>query len=168
MNGTMRYRKAAFLLCGLLVAMPQIAIAEGSNSATLTVKVTVFESPCVINDNQPIKVEFYDVMTTRVDGRNYRTRVEYSLECPSYTPNPMKLQVVGFGASFDGAVLRTQQQDGLGIEFQQGTTKLPINTWLNFTYPNKPELWAVPVKQRGVPLTGGEFTASATMKVEYQ
>ncbi|WP_210504815.1 fimbrial protein [Pantoea ananatis] len=134
---------------------------------TVTVKVTVVAPPpCVINDDRPVEVEFGDVMTTRVDGSNYRRPVNYTLSCTS-TSNAMKLQVKGNGAAFDVTVLQTNKA-GLGIKLLQGDSKLAINSWLNFTYPNKPELWAVPVKQAGATLTGGEFSAGATMAVDYQ
>ncbi|CAI1043204.1 fimbrial protein [Serratia fonticola] len=166
MNGTTMSEKAAFLLCGLLTTLPQVA--AGANTATVTVKVTVVVPPqCTINDNRPIEVEFGDVITTRMDGNSYRMPVNYTLGCTGAYFNAMKLQVQGEGASFDWTVLKTTKT-GLGIKLQQGSNKLAINSWLNFTYPNQPELWAIPVKQGGATLTGGEFTAGATMKVAYQ
>ncbi|KFL05470.1 fimbrial family protein [Serratia marcescens] len=146
--------------------MPMLACA--APSATVTVKVTVVAPPpCVINDDRPVEVEFGDVMTTRVDGDNYKMPVNYTLSCSGGTSNAMKLQVKGNGAAFDATVLQTNKT-GLGIELRQGDGKLAVNSWLNFTYPNKPELWAVPVKQAGTTLTGGEFSAGATMAVDYQ
>ncbi|WP_261418353.1 fimbrial protein [Serratia proteamaculans] len=143
-------------------------LAWAAPSATVTVKVTVVAPPpCVINDDRPIEVAFGDVMTTRVDGDNYKMPVNYTLSCTGGTSNAMKLQVKGTGATFDATVLQTNQT-GLGIELRQGSGKLAVNSWLNFTYPNKPELWAVPVKKTGVTLTGGEFSAGATMAVDYQ
>lgn len=161
-----RQRQAWQTLAALLSALPLLAWAAGS--ATVTVKVTVVAPPpCVINDDRPIEVEFGDVMTTRVDGDNYKMPVNYMLSCPGAPSNAMKLQVKGTGAAFDSTVLQTNKT-GLGIELRQGDSKLAVNGWLNFTYPNKPELWAVPVKQRGATLTGGEFSAGATMEVAYQ
>lgn len=151
-------------LRALLVAMPLSVQA----ATTVTVKVTVVAPPpCVINGNRTIEVDFGEVMTTRVDGKNYRTAVNYSLSCSGQSKNAMKLQVQGTGAAFDSTVLKTNKT-GLGIQLQQGGSKLAVNSWLNFTYPNTPELWAVPVKQSGVSLSGGEFTAGATLKVAYQ
>lgn len=159
-----RRRCAGCSLAVLLTALPIMAKAV----TTVTVKVTVVTPPsCIINDEKPIEVDFGEVMTTRVDGSNYRLPVTYTLNCKDVRSNALKLQVQGTGAAFDGTVLQTNKA-GLGIELQQGDTKLPLNGWLNFTYPNQPELWAVPVKQRGATLTGGEFTAGATMKVDYQ
>ncbi|WP_447872492.1 fimbrial protein [Serratia fonticola] len=160
------HRQVWHVLAGMLAALPMLAWA--GSSVTVTVKVTVLAPPpCVINDDRPIDVEFGDVMTTRVDGDNYKMPVNYTLSCTSGTTNAMKLQVKGTGAAFDATVLRTNQT-GLGIELRQGDSKLAVNDWLNFTYPNKPELWAVPVKQRGATLKWGEFSAGATMAVDYQ
>ncbi|MFI8416179.1 fimbrial protein [Serratia sp. NPDC078593] len=162
----MRDRKAAGLLCGLLAVLPQIAV--GANVATVEVKVNVLAAPpCTINDNKVIAVEFGEVMTTRVDGKNYRIPVDYTMSCTAGSPNALKLQIQGTAAPFDSTVLQTNKA-GLGIELQQGSTKLAINHWLNFTYPDRPELWAIPVKQDGIALTGGEFTAGAILKVDYQ
>lgn len=161
-----RPRQAWQTLVALLAALPLLAWAAAT--ATVTVKVTVVAPPpCVINDDRPIDVEFGDVMTTRVDGSNYKMPVNYTLSCPGAPSNAMKLQVKGSGAAFDATVLQTNKT-GLGIELRQGDSKLAVNDWLSFTFPNKPELWAVPVKQTGATLTGGEFSAGATMEVAYQ
>ncbi|CAI2006923.1 Minor fimbrial protein prsF precursor [Serratia fonticola] len=166
MKGTMQYRRTVCLLCGMLVTLPQIA--TGANSTTITLKVTVIQPPpCTINNNQPIEVEFRDVMTTRVDGNNYRMPVDYSLSCTTASTSALKLQVQGNVASFDSEVLETNRE-GLGIKLLQDSNKLVINSWLNFTPPNTPKLWAVPVKQNNVTLKAGEFRAGAIMKVDYQ
>ncbi|OQV36223.1 fimbrial protein [Serratia marcescens] len=157
-------KKVCCGLAGLVALMPLWCLA----TTTVTVKVTVVAPPpCTINDDRPIEVDFGDVMTTRVEGDNYRMPVNYTLSCTEASSNAMRLQVQGNGASFDGSVLRTNKT-GLGIRLQQGDSKLAVNSWLNFTYPNVPALWATPVKQSGATLTGGEFTAGATMKVAYQ
>lgn len=166
MNGTRQYRKTACLLCGMLVTLPQIATS--ANSVNITVKVSVVAPPaCTINENKPIEVEFGDVMTTRVDGNNYRRPVDFSLSCTTASSYALKLQVQGNGASFDSEVLRTDRE-GLGIKLLQGSNKLAINSWLNFSRPNTPKLWAVPVKQNNATLKTGQFSAGATMKVDYQ
>lgn len=160
-------RKAWRVLAGLLAALP-VVVGAAVTSATVTVKVTVLAPPpCVINDSRPIEVEFGDVMTTRVDGANYKMPINYTLSCTGGTSNAMKLQIKGNGAAFDATALRTNKP-GLGIELRQGDSKLVVNNWLAFSYPNKPALWAIPVKQGGATLTGGEFSAVATMAVDYQ
>jgi len=161
-----RHQQAWRTLAALLSALPLLVWA--GSSATVTVKVTVVAPPaCRVNENGPIEVEFGDVMTTQVDGNHYKRPVIYTLSCPDASSNAIKLQVKGTGAEFDTTVLQSNKA-GLGIELRQGSSKLAINDWLKFTYPNKPELWAVPVKERGATLTGGEFSAGATMEVAYQ
>jgi type 1 fimbria pilin len=168
MNGTLMNGRVALLLAGVLGGMPQMAVAANSATVTVTVKVTVVAPPpCTINDDRPIEVEFGDVLVPQIDGSNYRMPVNYTLSCESGSSNAMILQVAGNGASFDGTVLGTNKT-GLGVALLRGDSKQAINSWMNFTYPNKPELWAVPVKQGGATLTGGEFSAGATMKVAYQ
>ena len=138
-------------------------------TSTITVKLTIVAPPpCVINHNSPIEVDFgNDVLTTRVDGSYKKMPLSYTVECTGAPSNAMKLQVLGNGADFDTDVLRTNQ-NGLGVALLRNGKVQPINRWLNFTYPNLPQFEVVPVKQAGVSLSGGAFSAGATMKVDYQ
>ncbi|ROR60337.1 UNVERIFIED_ORG: type 1 fimbria pilin [Providencia alcalifaciens] len=149
----------------LLLTIPFTA-TEASN-LNVNVKVTLAAPPCIVNDNKSIEINFYDVMTTRIGNGNYRTPINYTLDCKGASSNLMKLKIQGDGPLFDRTVLKTGTP-GLGIELQEGSNKLAINTWLNFTYPNIPTLWAVPVKQKDLVLSGGEFSASAIMTIDYQ
>ncbi len=160
----MKRSRTALWLAGLL-ALVQLS-AEANT--LVNVRVTVLSPPCVINGGQPIEVNFGDeVMTTRIDGNNYRRPVNYTLTCNGQSSNALKLQVQGAAAGFDGQLLSTSQ-DGLGIALLHGGGRWPINQWLSFTYPVTPTLEAVPVKSATAKLTSGEFTAGATMKVDYQ
>lgn len=142
--------------------------APAAEQTRVTVKVTVIAPPCEINGNNLIEVNFgNDVMTTRVDGNYKKMTVPYSVECKEIPSTAMKIRIDGTGAGFDSQVLGTNKTD-FGIAFLNGGNALPINRWLDFTYPNLPRLEAVPVKRRGVTLSGGAFSAGATMKVEYQ
>lgn len=159
-----RYCRVRQCLLAMLACLSMMSQA----ATTVTVKVTVVKPPCTVNGNKPIEVDFGDVMTTRIDGSNYRQPVIYTLSCTGGDAwNAMKLQVQGSAASFDATALGSDKA-GLAVRLQNGTTTLPVNSWLNFTYPSKPALWAVPVMQSGVTLTGGMFTAAATLNVDYQ
>lgn len=139
-------------------------------ATTVTVRVTVIEAPpCVINNNQTIEVNFGDVMTHRVDGTHYEQPLNYTLICTGNVSNALKMQIVGTqaGGGFGDNVLQTSAP-GLGIALMKGGSAMTLNTWSNFTYPTLPVLTAVPVKSAGVTLSGGDFTASGTMRVEYQ
>lgn len=154
--------------CGLAALVLLYAPLVQAASTTIKVTVTIVAPPpCVINNNNLIEVNFgNDVMTSRIDGNYKKQPVVYSVECKNAPNNAMKLQVQGT-AGFDSEVLKTNK-DGLGVALLRNGNRQPINTWINFTYPNLPTLEAVPVKQAGATLSGGAFSAGATMKVEYQ
>ncbi|WP_299998421.1 fimbrial protein [uncultured Cedecea sp.] len=171
-SGKKRARWA--LVIGVLALLPVWAV--DSNIARVTVKVKIITPPpCTINDNQPIEVDFGDVLTTRVDGVNYRKPIEYRLVCPAdqLIKNTLKLQIQGPGINLGGGTtaLAVPKVADFGIQLQHETAALGVNTWLNFTYTDindTPNLYAVPVKRAGSTLAPGEFTASSTMTVEYQ
>lgn len=151
-------------MVALLMALPFITLA----TSTVTVNVTILAPPpCIINDDQPVTVEFGEVMTTRVDGENYKMPVNYTLSCSEMSSNAMTLAIVGNPTEFDTTSLQTDK-NGLGVRLLDGDSPYTINSQIKFTYPDKPELYAIPVQQSGVTLTGGEFSASATMKIAYQ
>lgn len=162
-------REALYAIClalacwgGDFPAMAQTA------TATVTVKVTVVAPPCEINNNNLIEVKFgNDVMTTRVGGDYKKMPIVYSVQCKGGASNAVRMLIDGDGAAFDGQVLGTGKTD-FGIALLSNGNRMPINTWLDFNYPDLPKLEAVPVKRTGASLTGGPFSASATMKVEYR
>ncbi|TDB55729.1 fimbrial protein [Photorhabdus luminescens] len=129
--------------------------------------VVIAPPPCVINNGNTIDVDFGDVMITRIDGVNYMQPVKYTVKCEKMPANAMKMMISGNTASFDRTVLQTNHS-GLGIAVIHNGRKLLVNDWMKFSYPNFPELHAVPVKDMATALKGGDFGAGATMMVEYQ
>ncbi|HHQ4308822.1 TPA: fimbrial protein [Serratia fonticola] len=147
----------------LLLTSPWVAAVT-----TVTVKVTVvMPPPCKINGDQPIEVDFEEVVTTRVEGQNYIRTVPYSLECTGLSSNDMTLMVEGDHAGFGTNVLATDKAD-LGIALLANDRPLALNTNLKFTNPNKPELKAFLAKRPGSTLKAGKFSAGAILKVAYQ
>ncbi|WP_110915605.1 fimbrial protein [Enterobacter roggenkampii] len=155
------------LLLGALVITSLVASLPVQALSLVTVKVTVQSSTCNINDNQPIKVEFDDVMTTLVDGIHYEKPVDYTVACEGISNNSMKLQISGTGAGFDGDFLQSSVPD-LGVAIKRDGAPLPLNKWTSFTYPEKPSLTVVPVKKAGAILPAGDFNATAVMYIDYQ
>lgn len=124
--------------------------------------------PCVINAGSTLNVPFGDdLMTTRIDGVNYRRSVPYTLTCGPQPSNNMKITLQGTGAGFGSAYLGTSKSD-LGIKLLLNGAAWPLNNTVNFTYPTLPVIEAVPVKNPGSTLTGGAFSASATLVVALQ
>ncbi|WP_162302916.1 fimbrial protein [Serratia sp. P2ACOL2] len=128
--------------------------------------------PCIINGGQVIEVNFGDdLVTSRIDGRNYRKDIEYTLDCRNAGANTVQMQIQGTGASFDGKVLATLERTDLGIALKTDdgpSNFLNINTWLKIQFGTTPRLGAVPVKAEGSQLQPGSFSAGATMLIEYQ
>lgn len=165
MSGTCQLVKIAPLLCGFLCVSP---LNVRGDTVSVKVKIEIQAAPCVINRNNPIVVDFQEVLTTRVDGVNYRKTIPYTIACSTSGNNALKLRIEGTGAGFNSAVLQTSVST-LGIRLQHDSTMLELNEWLNFNYSgNTPALWAVPVMQTGATLPSGIFTASSVMKVSYQ
>ncbi|MEN4170710.1 fimbrial protein [Serratia marcescens] len=165
MNIPLHFKYVLFLAGASCILQAQPVLA----AATVTVKVTVLAPlPCVINGNKPIEVNFGDeVMTTRIDGSKYRTPVEYSVSCTRPQKNGMRLQIAGTAAGFDSKLLKTNVE-GLGIAFFRDGAQVALNSWSNFTYPALPKLEAAPFKQTNAALPTGEFSSSATLRVDYQ
>lgn len=156
---------SAAVMVALLNVAPPAQAVDVYFSGTL-----VAPPPCVINANQDISVNFGDdLLVGRVDGVNYEQVIDYSLDCSAgaSVTSAFKLQLQGNGAGFDSSVLNTSKT-GLGLELRSGGAKLPVNSWINFNEPARPALTAVPVRNSVGTLTGGVFTASATLLVDYQ
>lgn len=163
MSGTAGKYRAGVLLGALLAIAPAVA-----NMPVNIRGVVVLPPPCTINNDQTIRVDFGDeVMTTRIDGVNYKETVVYSLSCDIQKSNSLKMSIQGYGANFNSNLLRTSKGD-LGIALYHGTQPLNVNAWFNYIHPAKPELYAVLVKRGGAVLTGGQFTAAATLLIDYQ
>lgn len=127
----------------------------------------ILPPPCVINGADPISVDFTDeVMTTRVDGTNYRQPVIYKLDCTTSSSNALKMKIQGMAAGFGGALQTTSAN--LGIILSTDSKKMPVNSWLNFNLPDPPTLFATLDKRPGTTLKAEPFTATATMVVDYQ
>ncbi|MGL5388526.1 MAG: fimbrial protein [Enterobacterales bacterium] len=166
-RGGMKVRASGCCLAGALFSV--LLTSVPASAMPVNVRGTIIlPPPCTINNNQTIRVDFGDeVMTTRIDGVNYKQTIVYSLDCDIQKSNDLKMSIQGGTAGFGTGLLSTSKSD-LGIALYYGTQQLNINTWFNYSYPNKPVLYAVPVKRSGATLTGGEFTASATLLIDYQ
>ncbi|MBV4483593.1 fimbrial protein [Pseudomonas khavaziana] len=155
----------AVFMGGLLWAASQAVHAETS----LTIRaVIIAPPPCVINSGSTLDVPFgNDLLTSRIDGVNYRRGVPYTVTCDAPYSNALTLELKGTGAAFDNRVLVTRKPD-LGVKLFVNGADWPLNTAVRFTYPNFPVVQAVPVKRPGSKLTGGAFDATATLVVDYQ
>ncbi|WP_448669711.1 fimbrial protein [Enterobacter mori] len=141
---------------------------------TVDMKLTVLINgapPCSISGGT---VEFGTMMIGSVDGSNYAKPVNYSLNCSGRVSDYLRLQIQGSSITVNNESVLKTNINNLGIRLQTTSDKklLPIGTanWLDFKYSSSsgPALQAIPVKVNGTTLQTGEFSASATMVVEYQ
>lgn len=162
-------RKGGLFTAMLWVTLGTAMSANANDVADVFFTGTlVAPPPCVINGNNAISVDFgSDMLAGRIDGVNYEKPINYTLECTGATSSSLKLQFQGSGAGFDSTVLTTSKTD-LGVELRSDGSKLSLNSWLLFTAPARPELTAVLVKSSGSTLSGGAFTATSTLLVDYQ
>lgn len=155
------------LLAGacLLICISQPVAAQVS----VSIRGVIMAAPsCTINGGSSLNVPFgNNLLTTRIDGANYRRNVPYTVTCTGQTNNDMTVKLQGTGATFDSSTLRTSNSD-LGVKLYMNNAVWHLNTTVNFIYPSLPRMEAVPVKRSASTLRGGPFTASATLVVVLQ
>ncbi|NCH59554.1 fimbrial protein [Cronobacter dublinensis] len=159
------------IIFGLLCAIPvSLAALAEDNTAIITVTVTVTAAPCEINNNQVIDVDFGDsVITTDVAKGTVEKTVNYTLDCTNAAPSKtLEMRISGAGADFDDKVLKTSIPE-LGVKIKADGADYPLNSDLVLaSVTSKPALTALLVQQPGARLPTGDFTAGATMTVDYQ
>ncbi|WP_105652067.1 fimbrial protein, partial [Cronobacter dublinensis] len=123
---------------------------------------------CDLNGGNPIDIDFGSaIAVTDVTSEKIERTIDYKITC-SYDNYGLKIKILGVGASFNNDFLRTNINE-LGIKFKVDEMDYPLNTNFNFTSAAaKPVLKAILTQQAGSHLPTGDFTASATMRVEYQ
>ena len=162
------WRALYVALYAALLALGTTAYPAVAATSTINVTVILTAPPCEINSNNLIEVNVgNDVLTTLVDGNYKKMQVPYTVQCPPGAPSAMNIRIEGTGAAFNHNVLTTNITN-FGIAISSNGASLPINSSKSFTYPNWPQLEAVPVKRPGATLSGGVFSAGAVMKVEYR
>ncbi|MDL5167557.1 fimbrial protein [Proteus faecis] len=149
-----------------MFAPKAVSVSPGMVPVNITGYV-IAPPPCVINNGQMVEVNFGEIMSTRIDGSNYKQPVVYKVECTKMPTNMMKISVGGNSTGFDSNALRTNIT-GLGVRILYQNKTLRLGQTINFTYPNAPTLEAIPVRDYSAKLTGGDFSATATLRVEYQ
>lgn len=127
---------------------------------------------CTISGGNTLEIDFGDKLgVNKIDGVNYRKKVDYQLECPPPDPEapPMKLHLAvnGVATAFDNAALQTNV-GALGLRLTADDKPLPLNAPITLDPLRPPELWAVPVKDPNGTLKEGAFEASATLLAEYE
>ncbi|QCP59346.1 fimbrial protein [Pantoea sp. SO10] len=137
-----------------------------TDTAPLTVMINIIPPECTVNNGQQIDIDFgAQVVTTEIDGINYKQPIPANIDCKGYV-NTMRLKFQGVGSPFDGELLKTSN-DALGIRFlRPDGHALPLNNWLDYSFFSVPALNAVLVKDNNQILLPGDFTATAMLVIE--
>ncbi|NIF36954.1 fimbrial protein [Enterobacter sp. Tr-810] len=138
--------------------------------SALTVNVTgvVVEGVCEINNGETIYVDFGSNLQSRlINGENFMKTIDYSLVCEDLTSNDLEMEFEGTATSFSDDYLATDRE-GMGIKLYMNGESMPMNTWMPFTWPEVPVLQAAPIKDDAAEVETGVFSASATLKIQYQ
>lgn len=127
--------------------------------------VLVAPPVCTIPGDTTIYVDLGDkILNSKIDGVNYLTDFSIPLSCTG-SPTGVEMSINGTGASFDRKELSTPKA-GLGIRFHRKGVPQPINSWFAVDDSQSMALQAVPVKQAGVVVLGGSFSATATVTLQ--
>lgn len=166
--------KSAPLLPWMKIALLTLGIGWAQHSAAeraaakIAISLTVFAPPpCTINNNKTIEVDFGNVGISNINNDHNVRPINFNLACSGLTKNQLRLQITGTESQGFSGYLQTNH-DGLAIKLMSNGNLLPINSWLNFNWPDVPELSVAPVSVESAALTGGAFNATATLRILYQ
>lgn len=152
----------------LALAISLICIPSCWPALTVNVTGVVIEGLCEINNGETVYVDFGSNLQSReINGENFKKNIEYSLVCEELVSNDLEMQFEGTSTSFSDDYLATDRE-GLGIRLYMNGESMPLNSWMPFTWPEVPVLQATPVKSDSIELETGVFSASATLKIQYQ
>lgn len=152
------------------IFLPDIALAEGDSTVSnLTVKVTVTQDSCKINDDVTRTVEFGAMLIYDLDKAVQDVPID--ITCDEEPQGTLSLAINGLSSTFNPQAVQTDVQ-GLGITFTApgSETLLDLNTYYDvsklFGMASKTgsfTLKAHLVTDGETKLKGGEFNASATL-----
>lgn len=150
---------------------PGVRLSATPAGTPIQITGNVLPAPvCKINNNQASpQVEFgSDIRTDLIDGVSYRAKtVPVTVVCDRKPGGGIQFSLTGTASSFDKTALQTTVT-GLGVKIYNGDTAMDINSWADISYDEPLNLTAVPVKQTGVNLQGGEFSATGTLVVRLE
>lgn len=171
MNKTIHISLASGLCLLLLSSLTNCFAAQTGDQVSYDFKGTfVLSTPCTVNDDEVINVNFGNVGVTHVDGIAFSQPIPYTVNCHGAVDNsPLKLTISGTAENFDEAAVTTSAE-GLGIQIQANGIPLKLNQPLSTTLGaiSSLKLTAVPVKDPLKELTEQPFTATATLTADYQ
>ena len=134
--------------------------------------------PCIINNNDPIDVDFGDDLIISLipikGGTTYLKDINFTWECKGLASGTdITFNFGGTGADFDTETLVINEQDDIAIQLFNGTNPIIINEDFSYSYQSDsitPPLKASLIKSNAtdVIIYPGVFTANSILTVAYQ
>lgn len=159
--------KICLIICLISFLYSNQSISLGVN---INGNLIVTPPECILNNNQKEMIHFGDILLSRIDGMNYKHNLSLELNCTNLVKNNLTLSIQGDPSSFNAGVLKTSNKK-LGLIFYMNGVKQDINKKINIKYLDLPSLEVSPVKNISSDFDdtdGGDFTALATLNVDYQ
>lgn len=129
--------------------------------------VIVAPPACRVNDDQPVMVDFEDIVIQQIDGARYARDIPVAITCDTTFKGELNFSLNGTAASFDSSALSTSNSN-LGIKLILDGNPLPLNQWQAINWRAAFKLQGVPIKATNVIPAAGAFTATGTLMVAVQ
>lgn len=124
-------------------------------------------TPCTVNGDKLITVDFKTVAVNKVDNGQYVRDIDYSLNCPSATASStVRLLLRADPSSFDSRAMKTDVP-ALGVQVLNAGVPISLNAAMNIDPGNPPKLQAKLVKDPSGTLPARAFSATGTLVAEY-
>jgi len=160
-----------YSMLGALLFITGTAYAVPQTSTNITYSGTLLDAPpCTLNGGEPVEIDFGEVGVNKVDGQNYAQTFTVVYECEGTTTD-MVLRYLGVVTSFDAAAVQSNIPEfGIRLQHQKDGTITPFEVGSTLAIPSyqgSSQFIAAPVKNAGVELQEGAFTAAASLQLEY-
>lgn len=137
-------------------------------ASNIHVNVEVLGPSCTVNNGEIIEVDFGDeIVSTKLNGANYKQSFTFSLQCTSATANTVYLAFEGEKWEPGINALKTSKEN-LHIEFYRGLNLIFLNEKIAVSKDEFHTFQVTPIKYGSVKVQPGPFSASATTVVYYE
>ena len=159
----------ALLLTTTSALLSPVAQAAGAANALITIKATVYASPCTLNTNK-VNVDFgQDIDPEQLVNDNHAQPIPLQLSCPGnyYRGRRISMMLKSNAGLQDSTTLKTSS-NGLGINVLADGRRLNLSSPYTYTYGDTPPKFQAALTSYGngsIPV--GDFSASATAIFTY-
>ncbi|MGQ5793285.1 fimbrial protein [Serratia sp. IR-2025] len=165
-----------YLFIALITVGGSCSAADNITSNNISFSGALVDMPaCKINDGNILEVNFGDVGVNKVSevpNELLRRGVFFDINCEGDRPDVF-LRYLGTPTSFNSAAVQSTITD-LGIQLSRagdGQKPVPVGEgWLIKAESENTadfSFLAAPVKRKGAELEGGEFSATANLRLEF-